>query len=59
MKCGDCSKWMKTSLCPIEKGFEKNGGFPSSRWPACDAFDLDENRAKLLEELKRNLGTKA
>lgn len=40
--CGDCKKWMCSSLCPKEQNINGGNKEPSCNQPACNDFEDKE-----------------
>ena len=58
-RCGNCTKWMKSRICPKEKNVNGYSKGPSSEAAACSEFEIEQwvvdLKAKRMAEVGRLL----
>lgn len=58
-ECGDCDKWMKSSLCPREKNVNGKKSGPSCGASICSQFIETTSATKLRHDLSAELAVLA
>lgn len=55
VRCGDCTKWMCSRLCPRERNIDGRNHGPSCNGEICDQFVEKDTYKKLREERRAEL----